>query len=369
MDLRPADRAELAGMLRAATADGRVLDIRGGGLHARRGRPFAADDVLHTAGLARVVDYVPEDMTITVEGGVSVGEVLRLAGERGQGWPQAPSQPADTAATVGGVLAAAAGGRRRLRFGPIRDSLLEVVVATGDGRIVKGGGRTVKSVTGYDLPRLLTGSLGTLGVIVQATLRLWPLPMAEQWFSAQGTTDEMLDLAQGVLADLHRPTAVIAGPASLHVCLTGVPDDVVAPAGMVDSVEPHWPRADTTGAETAGAGTGTVAAGAVEAGVPPAALPALARQLAADGFEYEAWMGTGICRVAVWAPDHVLAVRELAMAHRGHAQVIDGDDALRTDPFGPVPAGADIMRRIRASFDPAGILCPGCFAAAEAVPA
>lgn len=352
MDLRPADRAELAGMLRAATADGRVLDIRGGGLHARRGRPFAADDVLHTAGLARVVDYVPEDMTITVEGGVSVGEVLRLAGERGQGWPQAPSQPADTAATVGGVLAAAAGGRRRLRFGPIRDSLLEVVVATGDGRIVKGGGRTVKSVTGYDLPRLLTGSLGTLGVIVQATLRLWPLPMAEQWFSAQGTTDEMLDLAQGVLADLHRPTAVIAGPASLHVCLTGVPDDVVAPAGMVDSVEPHWPPA-----------------GAVEAGVPPAALPALARQLAADGFGYEAWMGTGICRVAVWAPDHVLAVRELAMAHRGHAQVIDGDDALRTDPFGPVPAGADIMRRIRASFDPAGILCPGCFAAAEAVPA
>lgn len=352
MDLRPADRDELAGMLRAATAEGRVLDIRGGGLHSRRGCPFAADDVLHTAGLARVVDYVPEDMTITVEGGVSVGEVLRLAGERGQGWPQAPSQPAATAATVGGVLAAAAGGRRRLRFGPIRDSLLEVVVATGDGRIVKGGGRTVKSVTGYDLPRLLTGSLGTLGVIVQATLRLWPLPMAEQWFSAQGTTEEMLDLAQGVLADLHRPTAVIAGPASLHVCLTGVPDDVVAPAGMVDSVEPHW-----------------APAGTVEAGMPPAALPALARQLAADGFEYEAWMGTGICRVAVSAPDHVLAVRELAMAHRGHAQVIDGDDALRTDPFGPVPAGADIMRRIRASFDPAGILCPGRFAAAEAVPA
>lgn len=349
MDLRPSDRDELAGMLRAATAEGRVLDIRGGGLHSRRGWPFTPDDVLHTDGLARVIDYEPDDMTITVEGGVTVGEVLRLAGDRGQGWPQAPNAPA---ATVGGVLAAAAGGRRRLRFGPIRDSLLEVVVATGDGRIVKGGGRTVKSVTGYDLPRLLTGSLGTLGVIVQATIRLWPLPMAEQWFTARGEPADMIDMAQGLLAQLHRPTAVIVGPGSLHACITGVPDDVVAPAGMVDATEPSGPGP-----------------GVVEIGVPPAALPALAGRLADDGRGFEAWMGTGICRVAVSAPEDVRAMRDLAMLHDGHAQVIDGDDALRADPFGPVPAGADIMRRIRASFDPAGILCPGRFAAAEPVPA
>ena len=356
MDLRPADRDELAGMLRAATADGRVLDIRGGGLHSQRGWPFTPDDVLHTAGLTQVIDYEPDDMTITVEGGVTVGEVLRLAGERGQGWPQAPSEPG---ATVGGVLAAAAGGRRRLRFGPVRDSLLEVVVATGDGRIVKGGGRTVKSVTGYDLPRLLTGSLGTLGVIVQATLRLWPLPMAEQWFTARGDAVEMLDLAQSLLADLHRPTAVIAGPGSLHACLTGVPDDVVAPPGMVEASEPTWP----------GAITRDGAVGVVDAGVPPASLPALARRLADDGRDYEAWMGTGICRVAVSTPGDVIAVRDVAMLHEGHAQVTHGDDALRADPFGTVPAGADIMRRIRSSFDPAGILCPGRFAARDAVPA
>ena len=335
MDLRPSDRDELATMLRAATARGRVLDIRGGGLHSRRGWPFTPDDVLHTDGLARVIDYEPDDMTITVEGGVTVGEVLRLAGDRGQGWPQAPNAPT---ATVGGVLAAAAGGRRRLRFGPIRDSLLEVVVATGDGRIVKGGGRTVKSVTGYDLPRLLTGSLGTLGVIVQATLRLWPLPMAEQWFTARGEPADMIDMAQALLAQLHRPTAVIVGPGSLHACITGVPDDVVAPAGMVEAVEPSGPQPGPGGP-------------------------------AADGRVFEAWMGTGICRVAVSAPEDVRPMRDLAMLHDGHAQVIDGDDALRADPFGPVPAGADIMRRIRASFDPAGILCPGRFAAAEPVPA
>ena len=354
MDLRPADRDELAGMLRHATAEGRVLDIRGGGLHSGRGWPFTPDDVLHTTGLARVVDYVPEDMTMTVEGGMTVGEVLRLAGDRRQGWPQAPSEPG---ATVGGVLAAAVSGRRRLRFGPIRDSLLEVVVATGDGRIVKGGGRMVKSVTGYDLPRLLTGSLGTLGVIVQATLRLWPLPMAEQWFTARGDVGDMLDMAQALLADLHRPTAVIVGPGSLHACLTGVPGDVVPPAAMVEAPEP------ASGAE------GAPRAGMVEVGVPPAALPALARHLADDGRGFEAWMGTGICQVAVQDAGDVRAVRDLAMLHGGHAQVTSGGDALRSDPFGPVPAGADIMRRIRASFDPAGILCPGRFAAREAVPA
>jgi len=348
VDLTPATRDELADVLRAASADGRVVDVRGGGLHSRRGWPFVPDDILHTRALDRVVDHVPDDMTITVEGGATVGQVQEAAGAHRQGWPQAPDQPG---ATVGGVLAAAATGRRRLRFGPVRDSLLEVVVATGDGRIVKGGGRTVKTVTGYDLPRLLTGSLGTLGVIVQATLRLWPLPMAEQWFTAQGDDDQVLAAAGNALARLHRPTAVVVSPGSVHVCLTGVPGDVVAPAGMGPGTPPPGP----TGA------------GVVEAGVPPGSLPALVRRLAMDGRAYEAWMGTGACMVAVGSATDVAAVRDLAMLHGGHAQVLDGDDALRADPFGPVPAGADIMRRIRASFDPAGIMCPGRFAAREAV--
>lgn len=350
MDLTPGSREEMADALREATATGSVVDIRGAGLHSRRGWPFEPDTVISTRGLARLVDHVPDDMTITVEGGMTLGALLETAGAHRQGWPQAPAQPD---ATVGGVLAAAAGGRRRLRFGPVRDSLLEVVVATGDGRIVKGGGRTVKTVTGYDLPRLLTGSLGTLGVIVQATLRLWPLPMAEQWFVARGDDAAMRDMAHQLLGGLHRPTAVVLGPGSLHLCLTGVPDDVVAPPGMEPGDQP----------------TGPGGPGLVEAGVPPAALSALAARLGQDGRDFEAWMGTGVCRVAVATAADVAAVRDLAMLHEGHAQVVDGGDDLRTDPFGPVPAGADIMRRIRQSFDPAGILCPGRFAAREVVAA
>lgn len=348
MDLTPATREDLARALAAASAHDRVLDVRGGGTHSRRGRPFTADDVVSTTRLDRVIDHVPADMTMTIEAGLPAAEVIRLAGEHGQGWPQAHVTPG---ATVGGIIAAARTGRRRLRFGPVRDSLLEVVVATGDGRIVTGGGRTVKSVTGYDLPRLMTGSLGTLGVIVQVTLKLWPLPMAEQWFTARGDTIDLLARAQDILGETHRPGAVIVRPGALHACITGVPGDVVPPAGMEPSAEPEGPSG----------------AGIAEAGVPPAALGQLVRRLHDDGREFEAWMGTGICRVAVNDAADVTAVRDLAMLHDGHAQVIDGDDAVRIDPFGPPPPGAAIMRRIRASFDPAGVMCPGRFAAAQPV--
>jgi glycolate oxidase FAD binding subunit len=355
VDLAPSSRDELAASLARASAEGHVVEVRGGGLHSRRGRPFDADITIHTGGLDRVVDHVPADMTMTVEGGVAATEVLRRAGEHGQGWPQAQVRPG---ATVGGIVAAAVSGRGRLRWGPVRDSLLEVVVATGDGRIVKGGGRTVKTVTGYDMPRLLTGSLGTLGVVVQATIKLWPLPMAEQWFHATGGTGDILAMARGVLATRHRPTAVIVSPGALHVCLSGVPDDVVAPASMAPGHEPDGPAAP-----------GTDGAGIMEVGVPPAHLPALVHRLADDARGFEAWMGTGICRVAVSEAADVAAVRALARAAGGHAQVLDGDDALRADPFGGAPAGAAIMRRIRDAFDPAGVMCPGRFAALEEVPA
>ena len=80
-------------------------------------------------------------------------------------------------------------------------------------------------------------------------------------------------------------------------------------------------------------------------------------------------MGSGICRVAVSDAREVASVRALAMEHGGHAQVLDGPDALRADPFGPITSGADVMRRMRMAFDPAGILSPGNFAAAEVAPA
>ena len=124
------------------------------------------------------LDYDPRDLTVTVGAGTSVAELAAVLAEHGQ---ECPLDPRDPSATVGGVLATGLSGPRRLRHGPLRDRVLEVRFVTADGRLVKGGGPTVKNVTGFDLPRLLVGSLGTIGVIAQVTLRCQPLPSAARW--------------------------------------------------------------------------------------------------------------------------------------------------------------------------------------------
>ena len=337
--LAPGSPAELAELLRAATAAGRPLDVVGGGTRSARGRPDPrADDLVSTAGLARVVAHEPADLTLTVEAGIAAAEVERVAAGAGQCWPQADVRPGST---LGGVLAAAASGRGRLRAGPVRDSLLEVVIATGDGRLVTAGGRTVKGVSGYDVPRLAVGALGTLGVIVQATIKLWPLPPARGWFAAEGSLEERLAAAAAVLAAPARPNAVLVTPGLVAVELAGPAEDVVPPPGFVAL------------AQAPGEPGGT---GRVEAGVPPPLLGDLARELEAAGLAYEARMGVGTCVVAVASADEVDAVRARARALGGHAVVTDAPDALRRDPWGPPPPGLHLMRRLRDAFDPAGIL-------------
>jgi glycolate dehydrogenase FAD-binding subunit len=338
-DLRPSSPAEAAEALAAATAARERVAVRGGGTRSRRGRPGPEPDVvLHTTGMARTVAHEPQDLTLTVEAGMAAAEAALIAASEGQSWPQADVREGST---VGGVLATGAGARARLRAGAVRDSLLEVVIATGDGRLVTAGGRTVKGVSGYDIPRLAVGSLGTLGVIVQATLKLWPVPAARGWFGMEGPLAARLAVAHAVLAGEVRPQAVLLAPGALAVELAGPPEDVVAPGGL---------------APLAGAPPEPHGAGAVEAGVSPARLGDLARGLEEDGLAYEAQMGVGLCRVSVGSSEEVAAVRARAVALGGHAVVTDGPDALRADPWGPPPPGVHIMQRLRRAFDPAGVL-------------
>lgn len=345
--LAPSTPAEAAAALAEASAAGERVRIVGGGTRSRMGRPaLAPERELRTVGLARVIAYEPADLTATVEAGMGASDLAALLAEAGQGWPQADLRPGST---VGGTLAAAASGRGRLRFGPVRDSLLEVVVATGDGRLVTAGGRTVKGVAGYDLPRLMVGALGTLGAIVQVTLKLWPLPPARGWFTAGGDLAQRWTRAEALLAGAGRPAAVLIDPEGVHVELVGPPEDVSAPDGFTPAQEPPTPEW----------------AGTLRAGVHPPALPDLLRALEREGLPYEAQAGVGCCLVGVELPQQVVAVRAAALAAGGHAVVIDGPEGLRADPFGPLPPGTALMRRLRAAFDPAGILNPGAFAAAS----
>jgi glycolate oxidase FAD binding subunit len=139
------------------------------------GAPLQRVDVaLSLERLDRVLDYQPANLTVRSEAGITLGELNRTLAERGQYVPLDP--PCPSRATIGGILSTNASGSLRLRYGSARDLLIGIRVALPDGQIVKGGGQVVKNVAGYDLPKLFIGSLGTLGVIVEATFKLSPLP-------------------------------------------------------------------------------------------------------------------------------------------------------------------------------------------------
>src|SRR3954471_15984540 len=141
----------------------------------------AAREVRAPAG---IVTFEPAEMVVRVRAGTTVAELDAALAEGGQMVPLDPVAP--ERATVGGVLSVGRSGIRRLRYGPIRDTLLEARFVSSDGKLVKAGGPVVKNVSGYDLCRLLVGSLGTLGFIGGWVLRTLPRPAVSQWFAGRG---------------------------------------------------------------------------------------------------------------------------------------------------------------------------------------
>jgi len=175
----PGSIEEVAAVVRLAAEAGLPLTPWGGGTAASVGHPAGrAGLVLGLSRLHRLVEHEPGDLTATVEAGMTVAALQEILRSRGQ-WLSLDPPDAERA-TVGGVLAANAAGPRRHLYGTARDLLIGVTVVTAEGGVVKGGGKVVKNVAGYDLPKLLIGSYGTLGILVEATLKLRPLPDDER---------------------------------------------------------------------------------------------------------------------------------------------------------------------------------------------
>lgn len=173
--LTPQSPAEVQEIVKASAGQGIVP--WGGGTRRHLGfAPARYDFALSTAGLDQITDYAPADLTVTAQAGVTVARLQETLAAHGQFLPLDVARPAQQ--TIGGIIAARADSLRRFAYGRVRDSLLGVSVINSQGELVKGGGKVVKNVAGYDLPKLYCGSFGTLGLIVEATFKVAPLPAA-----------------------------------------------------------------------------------------------------------------------------------------------------------------------------------------------
>jgi glycolate oxidase FAD binding subunit len=187
----PGDAGQAAGVIQVGAEAGLGMIARGGGTKLGWGnRPAAFDLVVDMGRMDAVLEHAWGDMTVTVQAGCSIARLQATLAEHGQRLALDPLWP--ERATVGGVLATGDGGPLRTRFGALRDQVIGVTVALADGTLAKSGGKVVKNVAGYDLPKLMTGALGTLGLIAEANFRLYPLP--------QATRDLRVDLADAALA-------------------------------------------------------------------------------------------------------------------------------------------------------------------------
>src|SRR4051794_4818914 len=300
------------------------------------GAPTSGGDATVVHAPDGVVTYDPADLTVTVGGGTTCAELTEILGEAGQ---ECALDPRDARATVGGVLATGLSGHRRLRLGPLRDRVLEVRFVSADGRIVKAGGPTVKNVSGYDLPRLLVGSLGTIGVLVQVTLRCQPRPAISEWF----VTDAAPFAARRAL---YRPSCIAWDGTTTRVLLEGVPADVDAERGRLGALAaptdaPVWPDGPHR----------------ARISVRPSAVSALTPDLDAAGVRWLAEVGVGTVHVA--ADDERALVLARAAATGAGGWMLREAGAPGLDGFGIAVPNARLGERVRAAFDPTGKCSPG----------
>jgi glycolate oxidase FAD binding subunit len=374
----PRDGATCAEALRRAAAERRSVRIRGGGTKDYLGDRAATDVVLETAGLRGIVAHVPADLTVTVAAGTPLAELQRGLAAHGQVLPLDP--PHGETATVGGVVAANSTGFLRARYGGVRDLLIGTTTALADGTLAHAGGRVVKNVAGYDLNKLLVGSLGTLGVITECTFKVLPLPVARAGIRARfRRAADAFAAADAIARTPARPAAlVVDGTAGddwqLLVLAEGAPAAVERTVNIVaEHALAHGSSERDTDIGQALAPLRELPASAdgvlVRASLPPAAQTAFAdAALRLEGFaRIVGDAASGIARVHLRGDegDMIAAADALLAAARvcgGSARVERRPASLGTRVAawgdGDLP-GLFLMRRLKEAFDPGGMLEPG----------
>jgi glycolate oxidase FAD binding subunit len=382
----PATTDEVAAVLRAAGAHGLRVVPRGAGTKLDWGAPAESVDlVLDCTRMDAVLEYNPADLVIRAQAGVSLAAVAKVCAAHGQQLALDPVVDGDPAtATLGGTVAANAAGPLRLSRGTCRDLLIGVTVVRADGTVARSGGKVVKNVAGYDLGKLYTGSMGTLGVITETVFRLHPLPPRRLFAVAEFPDAEAacaaaarvrLDRVAAAALELDRPSP--DGPVTVAALLTGAGgvDGRAARAAaalgdgarVTEEQPPWWGRAPWPASGTA-----------LKLSARLSALPDLLTALAAGVSSGEAEqaasvrgsVGAGVLHAGLPPGTPVAAV---VGALRARLDALDGAGGpagsvvvLRTpepdglDLWGPV-GGLALMRRVKENFDPQRLLAPGRF--------
>lgn len=354
---RPATAEDLARTLAEAAGDGLAVIPVGGGRALGMGDPPDRFDLaLETGGLDRVIEFSPNDMTVTVEAGIGLEALQAELGRAGQFLPLDPF--GGPGHTIGGLLASGWSGPLRLRYGTARDYLVGLRVALPDGRLARSGGRVVKNVSGYDLNKLHLGALGTLGVIVEASFKLFPRPLFEATVSRTAPTFEaawgeaeralglrMPPVALELLADGGEFTLVgrVAGSERGARRILGelgwetVPDRFWKEHG--DRGAERWARLSIRRDSLAG----------ILRRLPPAA-----RWIAQPGVGVAHWFDFD-------SAEEFRSLRAAIEAEGGSAVLLTAPPEFKraVGAWGAPPPTVELMRRLRDAFDPTRTISPG----------
>lgn len=390
----PGTAEDLEALIKWAAAEAKPLKVVGNGTKDGWGHDVAAAEAVTTRDLTGVVLYEPDELVLSARPGTPLPEIVETLTANNQQMAFEPPSltklyGVNAAPTLGGVIAANLAGPRRPFAGAARDHVLGVAGVSGRGEAFKAGGRVVKNVTGYDLPKLMSGSFGTLAVMSGLTIKVLPRPETVAAILVEGLDPErggallrQVSGGQGIEATglAYLPTAAaagvgltVAGPGAAAIRLEGVAPSVAARREMVTALLPAGAGASVLADAPARAVWGQIAEAADllnapadwcvwRLSVPPTAGPSLGAKLAdrTGGTWFADWVG-GL----IWLATPQVsadAVRGALVGLDGHATLVRAPAAVRAEVavFQPVPGPlAALNRRVKEGFDPRGVLNPG----------